>query len=89
MSFEEQAVQHILPELYQKVSGLQQAVDHLKADIDAIRDSLASLQNAVTDLTKISFELKGRYEGMKNEVKLELLTEIQKNIIKQLKSSQQ
>ena len=83
MNFEEEVIKRIAPELYEKVRDLQKAVDSLKADFEGMRHSLSSMQDTLLDVNRVLFEMKGRYEGVKNEVKQELLSEMQREVIKE------
>lgn len=86
MSFEEEVIKRIAPELYEKVSILHQAVEYLKSDLEGLRNSLSSLQNAILDLNKAVSELKGRYEGIEKVIKISMENEIQKLVIAHLKT---
>lgn len=68
MNLEEEIIKHIAPELYRKISNLEQAIDFIKEDISKIRNDVSSLQDLLIELSKLVSELKGRYENIEDSV---------------------
>ena len=84
MNLEEEIIKHIAPELYRKISNLEQAIDSIRGDIERIRDDVSSLQNQIIELGKIVSELKGRYENIEDTVVAKIKNEFLINKFKRL-----
>ena len=84
MNLEEEIIKHIAPELYRKISNLEQAIDSIRGDIERIRDDVSSLQNQIIELGKIVSELKGRYENIEDTVVAKIKNEFLINKLKRL-----
>lgn len=87
MDLEEEIIKRIAPNLYEKISNLEQAIDFIRDDIKELKDDISSLQNQVMELSKIFSGLKGRYENIEDTVITKIKNEFQQALIVKLKDS--
>lgn len=84
MDLEEEIIKRIAPNLYEKISNLEQAIDFIKDDIKDIRATISSLQDQIIELNKVIFEQKGRYENIEDTVITKIKNEVLVNKFKKI-----